>query len=51
MGLQEDIIKAFFSKLLANEELTRPVIEKLRELFDSKEIDEESLRKIFEVNS
>lgn len=51
MGLQEDIIEAFFSKLLADEELSRLLIEKLRELFDSKEIDEESLRKIIEVNN
>ena len=51
MGLQEDIIKVFFLKLLANEELSRPVIEKLEEIFDSKEISEESLRQIFEVNS
>jgi len=51
MGLHEEIIKDFFSKLLANEEVSRSVIEKLRELFDSKEIDEESLRKIFEVDS
>ena len=51
MGLKEDIIKAFFSKLTANEELSEPVIEKLKEVFDSKEIDEEILRNIFEVNS
>ena len=51
MGLHEEIIEDFFSKLLANEEVSRPVIGKLRQLFDSKEIDEESLRSIFEVNS
>lgn len=50
MGLHEEIIEIFFSKLLDKEEVPKQVIEKLRELINSKEINEESLHSIFKVN-
>jgi len=44
MGLQEDIIEAFFVKLSEIEEVSKQDIEKLKELFDSKNISDESFR-------
>ena len=46
MGLEKDIIEAFFSKLSSKEEIPDTVVEKLRELFNAMEVDEESLLKI-----
>lgn len=48
MGLQDDIIENFFSKLSANDEFPKSALLKLRELFDSKIVNQESIRKIIE---
>lgn len=46
MGLTEEILKSFYSKLSANEDIPETVVEKLRELFDNGTVDEESLLKL-----
>lgn len=48
MGLQDDILEAFYSKLSANEEIPEIVITKLKELFKSGAIERESILKILE---